>query len=157
MRDRFWSCSIRCWSRSRQLAAKDYCKLQCRQIAAKDSYCSFLPQRIMLAAIKEDGSEWSLLAALCRIAAGCDQGGWQRKIAASSVVQRKMHVAIEGIREIGWPVGWIDLICDLEWKMEARVAAIVGIAWKDVGGKDGSKGSRNAALIANDRTPEGAL
>ncbi|RWW69482.1 hypothetical protein BHE74_00022910 [Ensete ventricosum] len=50
----------------------------------------------------------------------------------------------------------IDLICGLGMTVETRVAAIVGIAWKGGGRRDGSKGSRNAALIPDDRTPEGA-
>ncbi|RWV82934.1 hypothetical protein GW17_00055525 [Ensete ventricosum] len=80
----------------------------------------FCRKRLLLAAIKGDGSERSLLAALCngsegsllvafvlqRIAAGCDQGGWQREIAACSIVQREMRAAVEGIREIGWLKDW---------------------------------------------------
>ncbi|RRT56915.1 hypothetical protein B296_00015338 [Ensete ventricosum] len=114
-----------------------------------------------------------------RIAVGCEQGGWQPEIAVGNVVQqgiaaerdqvaagcdqgrwqREMRAAIEGIREIGWLflVGFGAAIlwsfgCDL-----ARVAAIVGIAWKGGSGRDGSKGSRNAAVIPDDRTPERAL
>ncbi|RWW05704.1 hypothetical protein BHE74_00011790 [Ensete ventricosum] len=35
-KDHCWLCLIRCWPRSRQLAAKDCCGLRCRQITAKD-------------------------------------------------------------------------------------------------------------------------
>ncbi|RWW55855.1 hypothetical protein BHE74_00037474 [Ensete ventricosum] len=42
-------------------------------------------------------------------------------------------------------------------KVEARVVAIVGIAWLDGGGRDDSMGSKIAARIPDDRTPEGAL
>ncbi|RWW03716.1 hypothetical protein GW17_00033101 [Ensete ventricosum] len=47
---------------------------------------------LLLAAIKEVGSERSLLVAFVpqEIAAGCDQGGWQREITAGSVVQRRI-------------------------------------------------------------------
>ncbi|RWW90559.1 hypothetical protein BHE74_00000371 [Ensete ventricosum] len=54
-----------------------------------------------------------------------------------------------------------DAGCDqgscLGWKIEARLAAIMEIAWKGGGDRDGSRGSKIAALILDDRTPEGAL
>ncbi|RZS23164.1 hypothetical protein BHM03_00056040 [Ensete ventricosum] len=65
VRDYYWSCSLRCWSRSRQLAVKDCCGLRCRQIKRKIATGNFLAQGLLLAMIKEDGSERSLLAALC--------------------------------------------------------------------------------------------
>ncbi|RRT42514.1 hypothetical protein B296_00012132 [Ensete ventricosum] len=42
-------------------------------------------------------------------------------------------------------------------KVEARVAAIVGIACEGGGMDDSYRGSKVAALISNDRTPKGAL
>ncbi|RZR90734.1 hypothetical protein BHM03_00018699 [Ensete ventricosum] len=96
------------------------CGLRCRQIAVRDHYwLLFCHRGSLLVAIKEDGSEWSLLVAL----------GQQQ----------------------------IDLICGLGWKMEAHVAAIMEIAWKGGGGRDDSGGSKNMALIPDDRTSEGAL
>ncbi|RZR72034.1 hypothetical protein BHM03_00009788 [Ensete ventricosum] len=60
---------------------------------------------IVATAMKTDGSEGSLLVAFVpqRIAAGRDQGGWQQESAASSIVQREMRAAVEGIREVGGP------------------------------------------------------
>ncbi|RZS23967.1 hypothetical protein BHM03_00056983, partial [Ensete ventricosum] len=58
--------------------------------------------------MKTDGSERSLLVAFVPqgIAVGCNQGRWQREIAASSVMQREMRAVVEGIREIAWLKGW---------------------------------------------------
>ncbi|RZR88031.1 hypothetical protein BHM03_00015524 [Ensete ventricosum] len=41
--------------------------------------------------------------------------------------------------------------------MEATSKAIVGIAWEGGGVDDSYRGSKIAALIPDDRTPEGAL
>ncbi|RWW64101.1 hypothetical protein BHE74_00028684 [Ensete ventricosum] len=53
----------------------------------------------LLATIKVDGCERSLLAAFVQqeIAASCDQGRWQREIAAGSVVQREIAVGHDQI------------------------------------------------------------
>ncbi|RRT44619.1 hypothetical protein B296_00041216 [Ensete ventricosum] len=121
--------------------------------------------------MKIDGSERSLLLAFVPqgITAGCNQGRWQREIAASSVWmkvrKRDSRSGIDGRRGlIGIGGGMlrigagcrrgqyqIHLICGLGWKIEVSVAAIMGIALKGGGSRDGSNGSRNAALIPVDR------
>ncbi|RWV90995.1 hypothetical protein GW17_00046754 [Ensete ventricosum] len=55
-----------------------------------------------------DGSKRSLLVAFVAqgIAAGYDQGGWQRLVTIGSIMQREMCVMVEGITEIGWLKGW---------------------------------------------------
>ncbi|RZS12485.1 hypothetical protein BHM03_00043950 [Ensete ventricosum] len=42
-------------------------------------------------------------------------------------------------------------------KVEARVIAIVEIAWEGGGGWDGYRGSKIVVLIPDDKTPKGAL
>ncbi|RZR93198.1 hypothetical protein BHM03_00021634 [Ensete ventricosum] len=56
-----------------------------------------------------------------------------------------------------WSVWIRDDVAMLLRIVEARVVAIVGIAWLDGGGRDDSMGSKIAARIPDDRTPEGAL
>ncbi|RWW53721.1 hypothetical protein BHE74_00039761 [Ensete ventricosum] len=64
--------------------------------------------------------------------AGCDQDSWQ------------------GRQQIDGSTAW--------WAtMEATSKAIVGIAWEGGDVDDGYRGSKIAALISDDRTPEGAL
>ncbi|RWW04952.1 hypothetical protein GW17_00031796 [Ensete ventricosum] len=85
--------------------------------------------------------------------------------ASRSVILRSFfccRVSGMGILEKGvasWKVnrfGWkFDLL--LGWKVEARVVAIVGIAWERGGVDDGYRGSKIAALIPDDRIPEGPL
>ncbi|RWV88811.1 hypothetical protein GW17_00049077 [Ensete ventricosum] len=41
--------------------------------------------------------------------------------------------------------------------IKVRVVAIMGIAWEGEGGWDGYRGNNIAALIPDDKTPEGAL
>ncbi|RRT35960.1 hypothetical protein B296_00028410 [Ensete ventricosum] len=43
------------------------------------------------------------------------------------------------------------------WKVEARIIAIVRIAWEGGGMDGGYRGSKIAALIPDDRSPDGAL
>ncbi|RRT32055.1 hypothetical protein B296_00049075 [Ensete ventricosum] len=45
----------------------------------------------------------------------------------------------------------------LGWKVEARVTAIVVIAWEGGGMDDSYRGNKIAALISDDRTLEGVL
>ncbi|RZS29026.1 hypothetical protein BHM03_00062694, partial [Ensete ventricosum] len=45
----------------------------------------------------------------------------------------------------------------LGWKVEAHVTTIMGIAWGGGGMDDNYRGSKIAALISDDRTPEGTL
>ncbi|RZS24255.1 hypothetical protein BHM03_00057308 [Ensete ventricosum] len=64
---------------------------------------SFLPQGLLLAAIKEDGS----------------------KSAVGSIGQRKMHAAVEGIREIGQLKGWWTE----GFNFWVRSVAVLGTIW----------------------------
>ncbi|RWW62734.1 hypothetical protein BHE74_00030121 [Ensete ventricosum] len=65
-----------------------------------------------------------------------------------------MHAAVEGTREIGWLKGWwtegfsflVRFVVVLGAKVEARVTAIIGIAWEGGGMDDGYKGSKITAL-----------
>ncbi|RWW20117.1 hypothetical protein GW17_00015785 [Ensete ventricosum] len=118
-------------------------------------------REIAATAMKTDGSEGSLLVAFVpqRIAAGRDQGGWQQESAASSIVQREMRAAVEGIREVGWLKGWWTegcgfwgLFCDcfgcgfVEFWLQ--IGRVLGLRWvwmkvreRDFRfGVDGSKG-----------------
>ncbi|RWV95051.1 hypothetical protein GW17_00042358 [Ensete ventricosum] len=47
-----------------------------------------------------------------------------------------------------------SIMLSLGMTVEARVAAIVGIAWKSGGDKDGSKGNGNTSLIPDEPLKE---
>ncbi|RRT65962.1 hypothetical protein B296_00009284 [Ensete ventricosum] len=100
LRDRFWP-------RARQMAAGDHCW---QRLCSKRSLLAaakvdgserslLVVIKSLLATIKVDGCERSLLAAFVQqeIAASCDQGRWQRVIAAGSVVQREIAVGHDQI------------------------------------------------------------
>ncbi|RWW59056.1 hypothetical protein BHE74_00034029 [Ensete ventricosum] len=62
----------------------------------------------------------------------------------------RIAINLRGRQQIDGSAAW--------WAtMEAMLKAIVGIAWEGGGVDDGYRGSKIAALIPDDRTPEGAL
>ncbi|RRT54325.1 hypothetical protein B296_00020082 [Ensete ventricosum] len=84
-------------------------------MTAGEDGCSKVMFSSLLVAIKVDGSEISLRAAMKTddterlllvvlvaqgIAASCNQGRWQQQIAVDSIVQREMRAAVKGIKEI---------------------------------------------------------